>query len=202
MATAKVEVLATSKQWEPQRAYEKKLGSTISKDKGGWLSLRFAPNIADSMLSLLAPKLKGRKAKASKSSALVTSDEEEESEIEDLMEEAQIMAPPLRPKPRRSAATVEEPELQTETEDEPDMDPEPTNTTPKVRPRPKATYKVSKSLSKSPVKASQLVVNGTSTPTIAGKRRRDEDEEQSGTDGDEPPTQSSLIPVRRKRVRH
>lgn len=35
LAQAKVEVLATSKQWEPQRAYEKRLGAVMSKDKGG-----------------------------------------------------------------------------------------------------------------------------------------------------------------------
>ena len=34
LAQAKVEVLATSKQWEPQRAYEKRLSTVMSKDKG------------------------------------------------------------------------------------------------------------------------------------------------------------------------
>jgi cohesin complex subunit SA-1/2 len=37
-AQAKVEVLPTSKQWEPQRAYEKRLGTAMSKDKGKQLA--------------------------------------------------------------------------------------------------------------------------------------------------------------------
>jgi hypothetical protein len=39
LAQAKVEVLATSKQWEPQRAYEKRLGNVMSKDKGKHLQI-------------------------------------------------------------------------------------------------------------------------------------------------------------------
>ena len=34
LAQAKVEISATSRVWEPQRAYEKKLGTALSKDKG------------------------------------------------------------------------------------------------------------------------------------------------------------------------
>jgi cohesin complex subunit SA-1/2 len=34
IAQSKIEVSATSKAWEPQRAYEKRLAAAMAKDKG------------------------------------------------------------------------------------------------------------------------------------------------------------------------
>jgi len=185
LAQAKVEVLATSKQWEPQRAYEKRLGNVMSKDK--------------------APKAKGRKSKTSKNAAVVTSDEDEESEVEGLMEATQTTAPPARPRPRpayRSAAPAEDQDHVTETDDEnhDEVVGSDLHVTPQGRTRVIATYGSIKSPSKSPSKKSQPAVNGTSN---AQKRQRDE--EESATDEGGSPargTQSSDIQVRRKRVRH
>jgi len=187
LAQAKVEVLATSKQWEPQRAFEKRLGNVMSKDK--------------------TPKAKGQKSKVSKSAAVVTSDADEESEVEGLMEATQTTAP-ARPRPRpayRSAAPAEDQDLVTETDDEnhDEVVGFDSQVTPKGRTRTIATYGSIKSPSKPPSKNSQPAVNGTSTQTPR-KREREDDEEQSATDEGGSPahgTQSS-IQVRRKRVRH
>lgn len=43
LAEAKVEISATSKVWEPQRAYEKRLGAIMSKDNRELLLLH--PNV-------------------------------------------------------------------------------------------------------------------------------------------------------------
>lgn len=43
LAQAKVEISATSRVWEPQRAYEKKLGAALSKDKGEPNGLHMKP---------------------------------------------------------------------------------------------------------------------------------------------------------------
>lgn len=137
---------------------------------------------------------------------MVTSDEDEESEIEGLMEETQTTAPPARPKPRpayRPAAPAEDQDLVTETDDE-DVG-SALLITPTGRPRPIATYKSTKSPNKSPNQSSQPGVNGTSSPKNPRKREREDDEEQSAADeggSPAPRTQSSDIQVRRKRVRH
>ncbi|KAF7978768.1 hypothetical protein HWV62_44804 [Athelia sp. TMB] len=182
LASAKVEALATSKQWEPQRAYEKKLGNAMAKDK--------------------VPKAKGRKSKAAQDAAAATSDEEEESEIEDILEDAPAAAAPAsRPKPRPAyrAAAPEEPENPTDVEED-EIEGEPM--TPQARPRPKATYKSAKPASKSPEKRASSVVNGTPTPKTPGKRTRAEDEEQSASDAEDSPVEEQSALRVRKRVRH
>ena len=40
LTQAKVEITPTSKIWEPQRVYEKRLNAIITKDKGTIVSLR------------------------------------------------------------------------------------------------------------------------------------------------------------------
>jgi len=39
LSQAKVEILPAAKIWDPQRAYEKRLGTTMAKDKGTGLFL-------------------------------------------------------------------------------------------------------------------------------------------------------------------
>jgi hypothetical protein len=161
------------------------------------------------IICLSAPKAKGRKSKASKNAAVITSDEDEESEVEGLMETTQTTAPPARPRPRpayRSAALVENQDLVTETDDEnhDEVVGSDLHITPKGQPKAIATYGSIKSPSQSPSKKSQPAVNGTSNTQTPRKRQREDEEEQSATDEGSPArgTQSSDIQVRRKRVRH
>jgi len=157
-----------------------------------------------------AGKAKGRKGKTTKSAAVVTSDEDEESEVEGLIEETQMTAPLPRPKPRpvyRSAAPAGAQDLAAQTDDE-DRDEIVGSVSPasvKDRPRSKATYRSTKSPGKSPSMKPQSGINGTSTFDSPRKRgREDDNEEQSATDEGLSPahgTQSSDIQVR-KRVRH
>jgi hypothetical protein len=155
---------------------------------------------------LLAAKAKGRKGKSSKSAAVVTSEEDDESEVEGLIEQSQMTAPPPRPKPRpayRPAAPSDDhnPASATDDEDRDEVGGPAPSGSPKGRPRPKTTYKSNES----PVEKSQLEVNGTSILDTPRKREREGDEEQSATDGGLSPahgTQSSDIQIRRKRVRH
>ncbi|KAJ7701757.1 hypothetical protein B0H17DRAFT_1127998 [Mycena rosella] len=126
---AKVEVSATSKQWEPQRAYEKRLVTLMSKDK--------------------APGTKVRKAKANKGDATSSEDETDLSEVEKLVDERGTPpAPRPRPRPKRL------PKKTANNDGDPSGPPSPDPATPKPRPRPraKATYQ-SKAASKSPTKA-------------------------------------------------
>ncbi|KAK7019893.1 SCD domain-containing protein [Favolaschia claudopus] len=138
LAQAKVEVSATSKVWEPQRAYEKRLAAIMAKDK--------------------VAGTKGRKPKASKGDGLTTDEDETDlSEVEKLVEDRASPPPAPRPRPRarprRPAKTPENVQDDDEDDDQAGpSSPEPP-TTPKARPRVRATYK-SKAASKSPVKAS------------------------------------------------
>jgi len=181
LAQAKIEVLAASKQWEPQRAYEKKLGTLMTKDK--------------------ASKAKGRKSKTSKN-AMVTSDEDE-SGPEALIDENQTSGQPARPKPRpayRPAAPAEDrdPVTETDEEDHVDVGVSDPHLISESRPR-LATY--GGSPDKLPNKNSQA--NGTTASQTPRKREREVDEgEQSATDGERSLSHSSDIYVRRKRVRH
>ncbi|EGO01292.1 hypothetical protein SERLA73DRAFT_87834, partial [Serpula lacrymans var. lacrymans S7.3] len=127
VAQSKIEIPPTSKAWEPQRAYEKRLTSIMSKDKAG---------------------TKGRKGKGMKSAALVTSDEEGESDGEALGVQSETEAPPrpqpkARPIPRPSAPSAQSPPPSGahDVQDPNDFQ------TPTNRPRPRVVYG-----SKSPVK--------------------------------------------------
>ncbi|KAJ6481707.1 hypothetical protein C8R45DRAFT_1150698 [Mycena sanguinolenta] len=221
LAQAKVEVSATSKVWEPQRAYEKRLGAIMSKDK--------------------APGAKGRKAKAVKGDGLTTDEEETDlSEVEKMVEERDVTpAPPPRPRPRPRARRL--PKKTPETIEEPDNDDDddqarpPSPSPDPVTPRAKATYRskaASKSPTKTPAKPSREVdalpsparsgsvvsnTDGTELVTPvnkkAGKRSRpvDDEEDEDGAQGgsvnpdDDPPAPSPTpagdMQIRRKRAR-
>ncbi|KAJ7481621.1 hypothetical protein FB451DRAFT_132924 [Mycena latifolia] len=203
---AKVEVSSTSKLWEPQRAYEKRLTTLMSKDK--------------------APGTKGRKAKANKGDANTSSEDETDlSEVEKLVEERGTPpAPRPRPRPRRLPKKA-----RTDDADPPGpASPDPA--TPKPRPRAKATYQ-RKAASASPKKAMKpsqeldapsparsesplsdaaagLVTPVTKRPP---KRSRPNDEAQDDShdsaiaDDDVPapePTPAGDMQIRRKRARH
>jgi cohesin complex subunit SA-1/2 len=155
---------------------------------------------------LSAAKAKGRKGKTSKGAAAITSDGDEESEVEAFMEENETTALLARPRPRpmyRSAAPVgdQDPGVGIDEGHDEVVGPAPSD-----RPRPKATYKSTKSPSKSPNREPQPGVNGTSILDTPRKRdREDDNEEQSATDEGGSPvhgTMSSDIQIRRKRVRH
>ncbi|KAJ7057080.1 hypothetical protein C8F01DRAFT_992238, partial [Mycena amicta] len=212
LAQAKVDVSATSKVWDPQRAYEKRLAAITSKDNKG---------------------TKGRKAKAAKADGQTSSEDETElSEVEKLVEDREP-SPAPRPKPRRLPKKPKEKEAPP-ADDSDDgaggrSSPEPT--TPKPRPRPQVSYKgkASQSQSQAPPPETQTQddalpsplanpVSGTppfETPNRSQKRSRpsddEEDDDQQGGDGpaivdDEPtapqPTPAGDMQMRRKRARH
>ncbi|KAH7915934.1 hypothetical protein BJ138DRAFT_1076400 [Hygrophoropsis aurantiaca] len=200
-AQAKVEIPPTSKLWEPQRGYEKKLNTIMSKDKGAGA--------------------KGRKAKGITSAVVVTSDEEE-SEPEMVPKESEGPSRP-RPKPRPirrpspPESALSEPEsivnpLEQEAAVEDNI-----VVTPKSRVGPRRTFD-SQSPTKTPTVASITEANGFVTPKSTRKRRRTpvEDEIHESPDPDSPqdkeasvnrspsrePTPSGDIVIRRKRARH
>ncbi|KAJ7135430.1 hypothetical protein C8R43DRAFT_1020987 [Mycena crocata] len=213
-AQAKVEISATSKVWEPQRAYEKRLAAIMSKDK--------------------APGVKGRKAKANKGDANALSEDETDlSEVEKMVEERDTPPVPRpRPRPRR---LPKEKEATDENDDGGDQagpsSPDPM--TPKPRPRAKATYqsKASKSPTKAPQASQELddvrsparsasvlsdAVPATPSNKTSRKRSRpiDDDEERDDSPhgsviaedevpAPEPtPAVAGDMQIRRKRARH
>lgn len=218
LAQAKIEVPPSSKIWEPQRAYEKKLSSIMAKDKGG---------------------AKGRKAKGAKSAAMVTSDESEsEPEPQPAEEEPPAFKPRPKPRPlrRQRSPTSSLSELETsdpeagvqehihieEANEKPEAEPEvqaeheQEQATPRNRPRPQATY------GRSPTKTPSVpsVSNGITPPSTRKRQRTDEDDEDAGeksgveateANGDAatpedgaPREESPLTEIifRRKRARH
>ncbi|KAJ7164977.1 hypothetical protein C8R46DRAFT_1097762 [Mycena filopes] len=215
LAQAKVEV-STSKMWEPQRAYEKRLTTIMSKDK--------------------VAGAKGRKAKVNKGDGHTSSEEETDlSEVEKLVEERDNTPPP-RPRPRPRAKRLPTKPTAPEIDDENDAQPGPSSPDPTTpRPRARTTYQ-SKSPSKSPTKsptktpakpsqsnasparAESLLSDpgGLVTPVNKKSRKRsrpvdDEDEEQGSVHGSEAadddvpapePTPAGDMQIRRKRARH
>jgi hypothetical protein len=129
---------------------------------------------------------------------VVTSDDDD-SGMEELVDETQTSTLPTRPRPRpayRSAAPAEARDPLTETDDDPDE---------VIQSAPHVTLKdpnnSTRSPSKSLDKGSQ--VNGTSTPKTPRKREREvENGDQSATDREGSLGHSDDIQVRRKRVRH
>ncbi|KAH7929010.1 hypothetical protein BV22DRAFT_1003690 [Leucogyrophana mollusca] len=196
-AQAKVEIPPTSKIWESQRTYEKKLNSIMSKDKAG---------------------SKGRKAKGAKSAAVVTSDEESEPELTE--PEAPARSRP-KPRPIRRPASPEpapsEPEEGPDAVAPEEVEEEDVVITPKGRPRPQMTYG-SQSPTKTPTTGAITQTNGFVTPKLSRKRQRTEDENeddgspdlQGPQESEEPrmnesesrePTPPSEVVIRRKRAR-
>ncbi|KAK7021888.1 cohesin complex subunit [Paramarasmius palmivorus] len=229
LATARIEP-ATTKAWEPYRAYEKRLG-TVSKDKTG---------------------TKGRSRKKKTSGGMTT--DGEESEVERMVDEdegaisdASAPAEPVRQRPqrpRRNKARGKKPLENIEENGQEDgeevhvEDP----STPKPRPRPRRAYKTrAAALEDDPMEEEQepqpsdpmeeqenappaseienLVIpssgqNGFITPKKSLKRSREDDDDQhshrSGSEGPgqseqpEPPdaTPAAEVQIRRKRIRH
>ncbi|RDB23493.1 Cohesin subunit psc3 [Hypsizygus marmoreus] len=208
LAQAKVEVSPTSKVWEPQRLYEKRLTAALSKEKG---------------------PTGGRKGRGKTAKGATT--DEEATDGEGLTDD-QSKEPP-RPKPRRSHRTnpVETQDDLEQTGDE--EHPEPA--TPKARIRPRPIQKKEKSPAPSSPQAvesepparspargdvdEQPITNGVETPKPSRKRARpDDDDETQSNLGDvspdgaasdshapqatPPPPGDGEIQIRRKRVRH
>ncbi|KAJ6612818.1 hypothetical protein B0H10DRAFT_2051218 [Mycena sp. CBHHK59/15] len=217
LAQARVEVSATLKLWEPQRAYEKRVATVMSKDK--------------------APGVKGRKVKAKKNGANTSSEDETDlSEVERLVEERDsppAPAPRPRPRPRRVPKAAEK-NADTDTAEDAAGPSSPDPTTPKPRPRARATYQskaASRSPTKSPIKPSQesdapSPTRSQSTfsdaeaqlvtPVNKKSRKRTRVGEDDGEDGASAhgsatgdqdvaapePTPAGDMQIRRKRARH
>jgi len=207
LAQAKVEVSPTSKAWEPQRAYEKRLAAIMAKDK--------------------VPGAKGRKAKTSKGEGDASSEDETDlSEVEKLVEEHDIPPPePARPRPRPKRLPKKAAEKILEDEDQ-SGPPSPEL----VTPRPRKTYQsksASKSPTKPPAKPSKEVdalsparsespdgVAATPVNKKSQKRPRPEDEEEEQDDSangsaiaedhvlGREATPAGDMQIRRKRARH
>ena len=129
---------------------------------------------------------------------MVTSDDDD-SGVEELVDETQTSTLPTRPRPRpayRSAAPAEARDPLAETNDHPDE-----GIQSALHVTPKDPYNSTRSPSMSPDKGSQ--VNGTTTSKTPRKREREvENGDQSATDGEGSLGHSDDIQVRRKRVRH
>jgi len=212
LAEAKVEISPSSKVWEPQRAYEKRLSTIQAKENRKSLIL-FICFLVFIATSAQAPKAKRAKKKGA---AAAASGGEEESEAERTQDEA-----PPRPKSRR--VTRANPDADTAEEGTGD---EHAPVTPKARPRPrpKATShrktreataevdEVEPSEAGSPLDAltpseGPVEAEDTQTPRSSLKRPRTDDDDDddevapNGTAGSE----TEGIPdiqVRRKRIRH
>ncbi|KDQ56870.1 hypothetical protein JAAARDRAFT_36349 [Jaapia argillacea MUCL 33604] len=221
LAQAKVEISATTKVWEPYRAYEKRLGSSMVKEKGK----------------------KKAQGKGAKSTEFVTTDDEDHEQGHESDGPPPAKAPNgvNRPAPRRSRRTNRADDFVSEPEDQ-EMQPVTDQHTPKARPRPRPAY-VQKATPESPVRSQARSpslspiqspatpsvtlpsatlpdddeeTNGVATPKLSRKRARSEDldEPERGQTpaieggGSVPPSPhpacppSDEIQVKRKRVRH
>ncbi|RXW15379.1 hypothetical protein EST38_g10469 [Candolleomyces aberdarensis] len=114
LSESNIEIPSSSKDWEPQRGYAKRLENVMNKGKGG-------PS---------KPRRRGKNATGASS-------DEEASEVENLLDKPAEKEKP-RPRPRR--VTRSNPVIE---EDEEENDDAAAPTTPKARPRPrrKATYR-------------------------------------------------------------
>ncbi|KAI0657496.1 hypothetical protein C8Q70DRAFT_919344 [Cubamyces menziesii] len=221
IAQSKVEISPTSKFWEPYRAYEKRLATAMSKDKGAGA--------------------RGRKRKDAISAELVTTDDEGggRSDMEDIEAEgrarnghmtddeggvtgdengppATVQTPKARPRPRpvRKGASPSKPATQSPSKS-PTRSPSPTPGRSSRSLTPLSSIRDS-----APPEEPEIL----ETPKASRKRARSDDEDESdehprdsaGNDGegdenappgDAPPAASqesevSEIQIRRKRVRH
>ncbi|KAF8902622.1 hypothetical protein CPB84DRAFT_1961568 [Gymnopilus junonius] len=185
-AEAKVEIAPSSKQWEPQRAYEKRLSTIMSKDN--------------------AQSAKGKRTRR-KAGAAASSEEDTEGEHtqDEVVDERPLPKP--RRITRRNPAVVEE---DVAVNPSPDANPV-TPKAQKVANLHKTPEVLLEEHADSPMQSltpseSQQEPDDTMTPK-ALKRPRDEDETDSpaalnGADGAEPEVDIPDIQVRRKRIRH
>ncbi|KAF8153202.1 hypothetical protein B0H34DRAFT_800432 [Crassisporium funariophilum] len=198
LAEAKVEVAPTSKLWEPERAYEKRLSAVMSKDNP------------------LGTKIKKTRKNAKSGAAAGSSGEE--SEGEKTLDEEE----PSRPRPKPKRVTRANPTIE---EDDGTAD-EDAPVTPKARPKPSATYRLktppqashedgtnARSRSASPLRSATASdaegePDQTVTPKSSLKRPRTDDVEEESdipnglSDGHSGVDDIPDIQVRRKRIRH
>ncbi|EPQ51870.1 hypothetical protein GLOTRDRAFT_140817 [Gloeophyllum trabeum ATCC 11539] len=197
LAQAKVQPSPTAKPWEPHRLYEKRLGTSASKDKASG---------------------KPRRKKAGKSNELVSTDDEEH-EVEGLVEETNTVDARPRPRPRRvTRATGAELSAQESELSEPASENEdPDVHTPKARSKRKPETEPLAEESRD-FHSPELphLTNGHTTPKQSRKRGRSEDagelssglssalESEDGRDLSAPsqPVIEGEIQIKRKRVRH
>ncbi|KAG6811622.1 hypothetical protein H0H92_006586 [Tricholoma furcatifolium] len=165
LAQSKIEVSATSKVWEPQRAYEKRLTTAMAKEK----------------------RTTGRKGKAPKAVDATTSDEEGTDGEAGTENEAN---PPPRPRPRprrRTRATageIQDGDEQTATET---RDDEPVTPKARPRPRPRKAVEPAPEPEAAPLdeptqgttdeNIADPMINGAETPKASRKRDRPDDED-------------------------
>ncbi|KAJ7216553.1 hypothetical protein GGX14DRAFT_441986 [Mycena pura] len=213
LAQAKVDVSATSKAWEPLRAYEKRLAAIMAKDK--------------------APGAKGRRAKADKAGGNTSSEDDMElSEVEKLVEEHDVPAVPRpRPRPRRLPKKGAD-KINDNIGHDGLSSPEPEPATPKARAGNKDAYKskTTSSPSKktranapemdifSPARSGSVASDAAAPVTPVNNRSQkrsrpmSDDEDGDGSEHDsaiaenEPPalqrTPAGDMHIRRKRARH
>jgi len=211
---AKIDIPPTSKQWEPYRAYEKRLSAIMSKDKREHSPSSTLPTSK----SIVAHGTKSRKKKADKA-GLSGASSGDETEGEKTANE--LEAHPARPKPRPKRATRANPVIAEDETGEPAtavVETVPGPTTPQ---RLRATSTPLSELpadaeeedvEKTPTRASVAATAPVSTPMSVSRNKRprgDEDAEDgdalpnggaSGHDSDVAGTPD--IKVKRKRVRH
>ena len=136
-AEAKIEIAPTSKVWEPERAYEKRLTAIMAKDNRKWFIIVPPFVVFDLSLSAQVPKVK-KSRKGAKGGAAATSSAEE-SEGEKTLDE-DVAAPRPRPRPKPKRATRANPVI--EEEAAPDESNKPDDpVTPKARPRPRPIHR-------------------------------------------------------------
>ena len=214
LAQAKVKIAPASKIWDAQRGYEKRLATTVSKDKGIYPSLRRRTRLAD-LLSAFAPA-KGRRGKRKDTGA--------SSGAEDVESEPEPPAPKKpRPQPqRKSKRLVHDPEpapssdhegMETDTlsdkltdledEEEGEEKENDDEIEPGEPETPKATRRTGSS-------RNEEALQTTSSPSPSGKKSRVGDEDVEMEDIEPAPspspeqTQESVVEevvVRRKRLR-
>jgi cohesin complex subunit SA-1/2 len=198
LAQGKIEVSATSKVWEPQRAYEKRLTNAMSKEKGPTRSR------------------KGKGKDATDGVGATTTDEEP-SDGEGLTDNE----PERRSARLRGAHATAPPEEVGEQTAEEGL--EPGTPKPRVPPRPRPTRKrksppppmdnednaVAPDTAVQPVPTSPLATGTETTPKPSRKRTRDNEDDDMDVGGAQEATEvrdtspdDGEIRIRRKRVRH
>jgi cohesin complex subunit SA-1/2 len=219
LAQAKIAILPTSKVWDGQRAYERKLGTAASKSRGLFLS---------SLLFCLTDGVaaKGTRGRQSKTAEVVTTEDDEP--MEDVAEKPKKTAP--KPRPRRAAAVrttrarkaevdadeEEDAEADADADADGDADPDihltPPATPPVRAARPRRGAKPAAAAASPPPRpdslppSSPLSQSSAATPRKRARPAEEEDEEDVGAAPASPAlsdaSQYSEVILKRKRARH
>ncbi|CAK5263770.1 unnamed protein product, partial [Mycena citricolor] len=181
LAEASVELSSTSKIWEPLRAYEKRLQAILNKEK--------------------VPGTKGRKVKLSRGDGLTSS--EDETEMEQLVEEEAA----ARPKPRPRARKLSKKKKNSKNSDDDDEDGD--APAPKSKPQRRARRLADNNVASGADNEDDAEVDVVPTPPRTRPRRlstkktpvtevdtdgvdddddEEEDEDENGEDEPAPPT--------------